>query len=75
MSELIDRIIGELEARQNLIDKRYGDGSTEDLISLSADLSVLYDERRRIVFNRELSKEERIKRVSDIKKRIKEIMI
>ena len=73
MSELNDRIISELKSRQNLIDKRYGDGSTEDLIDLSTALSSLYDERRRIVFNQRLSKEEKIKGLLDIRRRIKKV--
>ena len=73
MSKVNDRIISDLKSRQNLIDKRYGKGSTKKLIELSESLSSLYDERRKVVFNRDLSKEEKIKRLSDIKNRIKKI--
>ena len=73
MSKFNDRIIADLKSRQNLIDKRYGEGSTKKLIELSESLSSLYDERRKVVFNRNLSREDRINRLSDIKNRIKKI--
>ena len=73
MSKVNDRIISSLKSRQNLIDRRYGEGSTKKLIELSESLSSLYDERRRVVFNRDLSREDRINRLSDIKNRIKKI--
>ena len=72
MSNVNDRIISDLKSRQNLIDGRYGKGSTKKLIELSESLSSLYDERIRILFDRELSKDEKITRLSDIKKRISE---
>ena len=73
MSKLNDRIISDLKSRQNPIDKRYGKGSTKKLIDLSTRLSCLYDERREIVLNQDISREEKINRLSDIKKRITEI--
>ena len=75
MSKVNDRIISNLKSRQNLIDKRYGEGSTKKLIELSESLSSLYDERRKVVLNRDLSKEERINRLSDIKNMIKEVVM
>ena len=73
MSKIDDRIISDLKSRQNLIDKRYGEGSTKKLIELSTRLSSLYNERRTVVFDPDLSKEEKINRLSNIKKRIIEI--
>ena len=73
MSKIDDRIISDLKSRQNLIDKRHGEGSTKKLIELSTRLSSLYNERRTVVFDPDLSKEERINRLSNIKKRIMEI--
>ena len=73
MSKIDDRIIADLKSRQNLIDKKYGEGSAKKLIELSEGLSSLYDERRKVVFDRDLSREERINRLSDIKNRIKKI--
>ena len=72
MSNSNDRIISDLMSRQNLIDKRFGEGSTKKLIELSESLSSLYDERIKILFDRELLKEEKIMRLSDIGKRIAE---
>ena len=70
MSKVNDRIISDLKSRQNLIDGRYGKGSTKKLIELSESISFLYDERRKVVFDRELSKDEKLRRLSDIKKKI-----
>ena len=75
MSKVNDRIISDLKSRQNLIDKRYGGGSTKKLIELSESLSSLYNERRKIVFNQDISKEERINKLSDIKRRISEVVM
>ena len=75
MSKVNDRIISDLKSRQNLIDKRYGEGSTKKLIELSESLSSLYDERRKVVLNQDISKEERINRLSDIKRRITEVVM
>ena len=75
MSRVNDRIISDLKSRQNLIDGRYGEGSTKKLIELSEGLSSLYDERRKVVFDRDLGKEERINRLSDIKRRITEVVM
>ena len=67
-----DRIISDLKSRQNSIDKKYGEGSTKKLIELSESLSSLYDERRKIIRNQDISREERINRLADNKKRIRE---
>ena len=67
-----DGIISDLKSRQNLIDKRFGEGSTKKLIELSESLSSLYDERIRVLFSDDLSKDEKISRLSDIKIRIAE---
>ena len=75
MSKIDDRIISDLKSRQNLIDKRYGEGSTKKLIELSESLSSLYDERRKVVFDRDLGKEEKVKKLSDIKRRITEVVM
>ena len=75
MSKINDRLISDLKSKQNLIDKRYGEGSTKKLIEFSESLSSLYDERRKVVFNRDLSKEERINKLSDIKRRISEVVV
>ena len=74
MSKVNDRIISDLKSRQNLIDKRYGEGSTKKLIELSERLSSLYDERRKIICNQDISREGRINKLSDNKKIIKEII-
>ena len=70
MSKLNDTIISEFKSKKSSIDKRYGQGSTKKLIDLSTSLSSIYDERKKVVFNRELSNEERIRRLSDIRNRI-----
>ena len=49
MSKVNDKIISDLKSRQNLIDKKYGEGSTKKLIDLSESLSSLYDERRKLM--------------------------
>ena len=72
MSKVNDRIISDLNSRKNLIDKRHGEGSTKKLIELSESLSSLYDERVKIIFNQDITKDERIRRLSDVKKRIEE---
>ena len=72
MSKVNDRIISDLKSRQKLIDRRYGEGSTNKLIELSESLSSLYDERIKILFDRELSKDEKIMQLSDVGKRIAE---
>ena len=72
MSRVNDRTISDLKLRQNLIDKRYGEGSTKKLIELSESLSSLYDERRKVVFNGDFSKEDKIERLSDVRRRIME---
>ena len=73
MSKVNDRIISDLKSRQNLIDKRHGEGYTKRLIELSESFSFLYDERRKVLFDRDLSKEEKINKLSDIKRRISEL--
>ena len=70
MSKDNDRIISDLKSRQNLIDKRFGEGSTKKLIELSESLSSLYDERIKIIFHQDITKDEKIRRLSDIRKRI-----
>ena len=75
MSKVNDRIISDLKSRQDLIDKTYGEGSTKKLIELSESLSSLYEERREIVFNQDISKEDKTKRLSEIKRRITEVVM
>ena len=75
MSKVNDRIISDLKSRQDLIDKRYGKGSTKKLIEISERLSSLYDERRKIIRNQDISREERIKRLADNKKMITEVVM
>ena len=70
MSNSNDRIISDLKSRQNLIDGRYGKGSTKKLIELSESLSSLHDEGIRVLFNKDLTKEEKINKILDIKKQI-----
>ena len=72
MSNSNDRIISDLNSRKNLIDKKCGAGSTKKLIELSEELSSLYDERIKVLFSRDLTKEEKINRILDIKKQIAE---
>ena len=71
MSEINDRISG-LKSQQNLLDKRYGEGSTEKLIELLKSYSSLLDEKRKILSNRDLCKDEKIERLSDVRRRIME---
>ena len=70
MSKLNDRIISDLKSRGSSIDKKYGKGSTKKMIEFSTNLSALYDERIKVLLNQDLSKEEKIKRLSGIKERI-----
>ena len=67
-----DKIINDLNSRKNIIDKRFGESSTNKLIELSESLSSLYDERVKILFHQDITKDEKIKRLSDVKKRIEE---
>ena len=71
MSKVNDRILSDLKSRQNLIDKRCGEGSTKRLIDFLGSLSSLYDERIRVLLSDDLCKEEKIRRLSDIKSRIR----
>ena len=71
MLKLNDRIINDLKSKESLIDKKYGKGYTKKMIEFSTNLSSLYDERRKVVFNREISREEKLERLSSIKERIK----
>ena len=73
MSKVNNEIISDLKSRENLIDKKCGAGSTKKLIEISKRLSSLYDERRKVVFDRELSKDVKINRLSDIMRRISEV--
>ena len=67
-----NEIISDLKSRQNLIDKKCGEGATKKLIELSESLSSLYDERIKILFHQDITKEEKIRRILDIKRRIEE---
>lgn len=68
-----DSIIKELKSKKSFIDRRYGEGSTKKRIKLSTGLSALYDEQRNVILNPELSKEETIRRLSDIRNRIEKM--
>ena len=68
-------MISDLKSRQNLIDKRCGEGSTKKLIEFSESLSSLYDERMKILFSEDITKDEKIKQLFDIKRRREELIL
>ena len=70
-----NEIISDLRSRQNLIDKRFGEGSTKKLIEFSESLSSLYDERIKILFNQDIDKDEKIRRLEDIRRRREESIL
>ena len=75
MSKSNDRIITELKSRENLIDKKYGEGSTKKLIEFSESLSSLYDDRIKTLFYQDINSDEKIRRLSDIKRRIEDVVL
>ena len=71
MSKVNDRI-SDLMSRQNSINKEYGEGGTKKLIEFLRSHSSLLDEKRKILSNRDLCKEEKIERLLDVRRRIME---